>query len=446
MRKLFSGLLGFLARQTVHRFHPAIIAITGTVGKTSTKDAIAIVAALRGTTRKNAGNLNNEIGVPLTVFGKRESSGLNPFFWLGVFLGALGKIIRGGKYPEFLVLEMAADHPGDIAYLTWIAKPTIGVVTAISPVHMQFYPDIAAVTKEKFGVIAPLGNTDIAVLNSDDARVKAFAKETKAHALLFGTAADADVRITSVEPTYGPALASGSRKSVLGSTVHLAIKEMNAGVFLQGVLGDVAGTSVAAAAAVGYALHIPLDSCAQALSQLRLPPGRMRLLEGTDDILIVDDSYNASPAAVVAALRNVAALNPSINRSVRRYAVFGHMAELGIQAEQYHAEMGRAVAEAQFDGLVVLGEFAHVVAAAAEAGGMTQERLFVAKHHEEAVAHIRTMLEPGDIVLIKGSQAARMEAIAAALLADPSLAGNLLVRQTPVWQKTRPVIRLHITE
>ncbi|MFA6512047.1 MAG: UDP-N-acetylmuramoyl-tripeptide--D-alanyl-D-alanine ligase [Patescibacteria group bacterium] len=445
MRKLFQGLLGFLAQRTVRRFKPTVVAVTGSVGKTSTKEAIAAVLARAGTVRKNSGNLNNEIGVPLTIFGKQGSAGVNPFFWLGVFFGAVWKLIRGGAYPKYLVLEMAADHPGDIHYLTWIAPPRIGVVTAVSPVHMQFYSSIGDVAKEKFGVIKPLTAEGFALLNADDEVVRNFASQTKAKVITFGKNEDATVRLSIATPAYGPPLPSNTRKAVLGVNVGLVHMNDAAEIFVQGVIGEGIAASLLAAAAVGHVVGVSLPQAAAALTGLRFPPGRMRLLEGMDDILLVDDTYNSSPRAVHAALQAVAALDPSMDRPVRRYAVLGHMAELGITAEQLHEETGRMVAEAAFDGLIVLGEHAHAVARGAEAGGMTQERLFIAKHHEQAIAHLHTLLEPGDIVLVKGSQAARMEAVVAALLKDPALAGELLVRQGAAWQKSKPVIRLNIT-
>lgn len=437
MRKLFHNLLGVLAHATIRRFAPTVIAVTGTVGKTSAKDAIAAVVERKGSVRKTAGNLNNEIGLPLAIFGKAKSAGPNPFFWCGVFFGALWKLVRGGAFPDFLVLEMAADHPGDIRYLTWIAPPRISVITAITPVHMQFYRSLAELAEEKFAALKALDGSGTAVLNGDDPTVRAFSDRTAARTLTFGYGQEHTVHVRDVRVEYGPPLPSGARRAVLGTTLTFTRKgEGDVSVLLQGVLGAGFVMNALAAAAVGIAVDIPLRDAAEALSSIRFPRGRLRLLDGVDDLLLVDDSYNSSPAAVTLALEAVAGCDPSLERPVRRIAVLGTMAELGLSAERAHEEMGRAVAQEKFHGLVAFGQYAEATVRGAEAEGMAQEGIFHAKTHEEAIAHVKTVAQPGDIVLIKGSQnAARMEIVTAGLLRDPELAAELLVRQGKEWKK-----------
>jgi UDP-N-acetylmuramoyl-tripeptide--D-alanyl-D-alanine ligase len=440
MQAIVKRILRTLAHATIRRFQPTVIAVTGSVGKTSAKDAIAAIAGLRGTVRKNAGNLNNEIGVPLAIFGREKSAGVNPFFWFRVLCGALWKLVRGGAYPKYLVLEMAADHPGDIAYLTRIAPPDIGVVTAISPVHMEFYRNIDQVTEEKFGVIRPLTEKGFAILNGDDERVRPFASHTEARAILYGRMRG-DVRASDEAVRYGPALHSGARRSVLGMDVMITVGQEKEKTFLSGVIGEGFVLSALAAVAVGTALNVPLKESAAAIGSLRFPPGRMRILEGADDLLLIDDSYNASPKAMAMALAAVAGLDPSAGRPVRRFAVLGSMAELGGFAPEAHKQVGREVALQHYDQFIAVGRSAREMVQGAEAAGMPSDASYLAESHEAAVAHLKTVMQPGDVVLIKGSQASRMERVTRALLKDRSLAPELLVRQGKEWEKKTTTAR-----
>src|SRR3989344_958259 len=190
MKKLLEAILNIAARLILKKYKPEIIAVTGSVGKTSTKNAIFAVLASRFRTRASEGSYNNELGVPLSIIGGR-AQGKNIFGWFGIFLQALFLIlIKNKNYPDMLVLEFAADHPGDIEKLSKLVRPRVGVLTAIAPAHTQFFKTLENIKEEKSKLIKMLPSDGVAVLNIDDAMVAQLALITKVKVLTYGEGAD----------------------------------------------------------------------------------------------------------------------------------------------------------------------------------------------------------------------------------------------------------------
>ncbi len=428
MKRIIEWKLKLFACWVLKKYKPVIIGVTGSVGKTSTKEAIFTVLSSKFRVGKNIGNYNNEIGLPLSILGL-ESGKKNPFAWLGVFIKALLMLLVTKRdYPEYLVLEMGADKPGDIKYLVSMAPPSISVITAIGQVHTELFGSLDKVIREKQHIITSLKKDNIAVLNTDDSLVVQTQEKTRARVVSFGFSEQAMVRASEVAISAGPSADPWIDQQIKGVSFKLQYKGSTVPVFLPLVLGQHQIYSALAAAAVGIALEMNLSDIAGALGKYQSPPGRMRLLPGIKHTSIIDDSYNSSPMAAKAAL----SVFDSIKVSGRKFVALGDMLELGSYTEEGHREVGKAVAPIA-DMLVTVGERAKLIAQAAVEAGLPQEAVFSFADTLPAGKFIQQRLRQGDIILVKGSQGARMERIVKELMAEPLRAKELLVRQSGPW-------------
>jgi UDP-N-acetylmuramoyl-tripeptide--D-alanyl-D-alanine ligase len=201
MRKLLKNILKVLAVLTLKKYQPGVIGITGSAGKTSTKEAVYAVLKQERIVRRSQGNFNNELGLPLTILSAADKV-VGALFWPKIIIKAIGRLIFSDKdYPEVLILEMAADRPGDIKYLTDLAKPHIGVITAIGdiPVHVEFYSSPEAVAREKAHLIESLPANGFAALNYDDEIVYNLRSRTRAHLITYGFNEGADLKLSNLE-------------------------------------------------------------------------------------------------------------------------------------------------------------------------------------------------------------------------------------------------------
>ncbi len=423
---LLQSILRSLARRILARYHPKVVGITGSVGKTSTKEAVAAVLAERYRVRANRKNYNNELGVPLSIIGA-ETGGRNLLRWLRAFGRAISLLTaRDSHYPEVLVLEMGADQPGDIRYLTSFVTCDVGVVTAVGPVHLEQFRTLEAVAAEKKVVVSHLPRTAVAVLNGDDPAVSAMAADTRAFTLTFGTGEAATVRGIEIEPTWR---GTDQGQTAAGLSLKIVYRGAVVPVLLPGVLGAHQAYAALAAAAVGIALDVNLHQVVQGLTKFTPPPGRMHIIPGIKQTFLIDDSYNSPPPAALAALEALAALPVPGTR----WAILGDMAELGPASVSGHEEVGRAAAR-HADYLVTVGELAKEMARAARAAGMSEDKIFRFNNAVEAGRFVQGELKANSIVLIKGSQVARMERAVEELMAEPERAAELLVRQGPEWK------------
>lgn len=358
------------------RFEPLVVGVTGSIGKTSAKEAIANVLSARGRTVRTAGNQNNEIGVPLTL-------------------------LRIGVDDTNVVLEMGMYVGGEIAQLARLARPEIGVVTAILGVHLSRIGSIQAVEDAKAELVEALPSSGVAVLNADDPRVRRLAARTEARVLTYGFAADADVGAEQVRSagTSGMTfqLRSTGARGVARASVSIP------------ALGRLSVHNALAAAAVGIAAGMSVTDIVAALSTGWSAPHRGQLIEA-GGVTIVDDSYNASPASVAAALDLLAGL-PG-----RRVAVLGEMLELGDSAEAGHLEAGAAAA-ATCALLIAVGRGAWAIAAGARRAGMAPACVIEVEDRAAALAELGSALAPGDVVLVKASRGAELDLLVDALAA-----------------------------
>jgi len=348
------------------RFDPLVVGITGSIAKTSTKEAVATVLGAAMPTLKNEGNLNNEIGLPLTVLRLQSSH-------------------------RAAVLEMGMYVGGEIRDLAAIGRPEIGVVTAVQPVHLSRIGSIEAIERAKGELVEALPPDGVAILNADDERVRRMASRTRARVMTYGFADDADVRAENVESRGADGMAFDV---IAGDDRRPAVIP---------TLGRLAVHNALAAVAAGLAAGVPIDGIAAALARGWSAPHRAQLVRA-GEVTIVDDSYNASPASVAAALELLAGL-PG-----RRVAVLGEMLELGSDHEDGHRRTGEAAA-ALTDDLVVVGTGAAPIVVGARAAGMKDDRVTLVADRDEARDRLVGMLRPGDVVLVKASRGIALDVL-----------------------------------
>jgi UDP-N-acetylmuramoyl-tripeptide--D-alanyl-D-alanine ligase len=430
MKKLIQLKLKILSKIILAKYKPAVIGITGSVGKTSAKEAIYTVLSKKFNIRRNIKNYNNEIGVPLTVIGA-DSPGRSMFGWIGVFIKALKLILsKDENYPEILILEMGVDRPGDMKYLHNIVKCKIGVITLIGPVHLEFFGHIKNIQNEKSELIKNLPADGWAILNYDNEKTRQIANVSRAKILTYGFDEGARVRAQEVIFSFTEKQGINNLK---GTSFKLSYNGSFVPVLLPKVIGYGVVYAALAGAAVGIAYGMNLVSISEALRAYDSPRGRMNLIPGIKNTLIIDDSYNSSPQSAIAAL-NIVKMIPGA-KNMRKFVVLGDMLELGSYSEEGHRLVGKQVVKAKINKLIVVGERARDIARGAEEAGMGSDYIFQFPDPETAGRFLQNRIKEGDLILIKGSQGVRMEKIVKEIMAEPWRSKELLVRQDELWLK-----------
>ncbi len=426
-KKIVATILRFEARLLLSKYRPRVVAITGSVGKTSTKDAVFEVVAASAHARKSEKSFNSEIGLPLTILGQ-PNAWSNPLRWAETLVDGLMLYASRHPYPEWLVLEVGADRPGDIRSLAKWLRVDVAVITRLPevPVHVEFFDSAEAVLEEKASLINALKQDGALVLYADDKKVAALRERAPhAHSITFGFSEGADVRAHGVEIIFTDNKPAGIR-------AHVKAQGDSGILEVKGTIGAHALMPALAAVAVGKALGKPLPEILEALKGYVPPPGRMHLIEGEKDTIIIDDTYNSSPAATHAALEALALVSPA--QTGRRIAVLGDMLELGRHSVEEHRKVG-AVVVGKADILMTVGFRARDIAQGALDNGLSDGNIFQYEDAARAGRELEAMLKEGDVVLVKGSQSMRMERIVEEVMQDPSHADDLLVRQDAEWRK-----------
>ncbi len=423
LKRTLQRLLGSLARAVIRKYRPKIIAITGSVGKTTTRAACVAVLSTRFRVRGSDKNYNNELGVPITILGC-DAPGRSPFAWLGIFLKGLWLLFENDAlYPQVLVLEMGADHPGDLAYLISIAPPDIGVVTAVSAAHTEFFSSIDGVLAEKKIVVTSLDADKAAVINADDEQLNKIVEEIRAPVVSYGFSDNASVHGREVMVRYD---AEGRPE---GMEAQMLLDGQEIGLMVPRALGRPVIYSALAAAAVGRAMLLDVAEIQLGLATFDPPAGRMRIIDGVKRTTLIDDTYNASPRAAREALDILA----QVRSGGRRVAVLGDMLELGALTEEAHREIGRHAAQLGVNLLITVGVAAHFIADEARAAGLDESAVFSFDASPEAGVFLQDRMHEGDVILIKGSQGVRCEKIVKEVMAEPLCAEKMLVRQGAGW-------------
>lgn len=434
MKTILQKILTVLAKAYLAKYKPKIVAVTGNTGKTSTKEMIAAVLFTEGGSasggsykiRMSGGNLNNELGMPLAILGdfaeEYYERGGTSGFWLKVILRSWAGLFFEKSYPEILVLEYGADHPGDIAKLAENFKPDVAVVTAIGeiPVHVEYFSSPEELADEKSKLVKALEPVDFAVLNHDDLAVLEMKEKTKSKVKTFGFGEGAEVKISDFDFKVG---VDGAPEGVVFKIHH---GEGFTPFHVLGSLGKSQAWSAAAATAVGLIFGLNLVKISDALSAYRGPAGRLKILKGIKNSFLIDDTYNSSPASAHLALETLKALPAQ-----RKIVILGDMLELGKYSIQTHREAGN-FAGTFTDLLVTVGTRAKFIAEAA-GNQIAKENILSFDTSLEAAPKIKELIKEGDLILVKGSQGMRMEKIVEEIMAEPEKKRELLVRQSKRW-------------
>jgi UDP-N-acetylmuramyl pentapeptide synthase len=424
-RKLVVFILTWEARTVIRLRRPSIVAVTGSVGKTSTKDAIYSVLCEHAHVRKSEKSFNSEIGVPLTILG-RPNAWDNPLRWLQNLFDGLLLVVLKTRYPDWLVLEIGADRPGDIRSIAAWLPIDIAVITRLPevPVHVEYFDSPEQLLEEKASIISGVKPSGVLILSADDERVSGLRERAMGRTLsTFGFSPHADVRADM------PSTLLDADGRIVGMHAQIKTKDDYVEMTLRGAVGAHAFLPMLAAVAAALSLDMKLADAVAALERNYVPPpGRMHLIAGMRGSVIIDDSYNASPAATEAALEALG----HIKTAGRKIVVLGDMMELGRYSIDEHRRIGSHAAK-MADILITVGIRVRESALAALSAGMTERTILQFEDAEGAGAELSRTLAGGDIVLIKGSQAVRLERAVKIAMAEPARASELLVRQEQEW-------------
>ena len=435
-KKIVVWILVTEARLVLRKYKPKIVAVTGSVGKTSTKDAIYTILSSVTFVRKSEKSFNSEIGLPLTILGC-PNAWSNPFAWLGNFIEGMKLIVLPNHYPRTLILEVGADRPGDIKNIVRWMKPDVAVITKLSdvPVHVEFFASPEEVKKEKGFLASAVKSGGALILNADDLDVVAFGQKTlmqnSPRTITYGYKNQATLKASGYKIIY-------KKRKGVSYPAGISYK-INSGetISVHGTIGMQNVYTTLAALAVGFSEGLPIASMAETLEKHESPPGRMKIIEGINQSTIIDDSYNSSPIAQKAALETLHDIktNSGGTGGGKKIAILGDMLELGSFSVAEHKAVGEKVAEV-CSMLITVGVRARVMREAAIAAGMSEGRTMSFEDSRAAGEYTKSIVAPGDVVLVKGSQGTlRMERAVEAIMAHPEDKKRLLVRQEEEWQK-----------
>jgi len=429
LKKSIEQYLRVSARHLLKRKRPLVVGVTGSIGKTTTKDAIATVLAAKHRVWKSQKNYNNELGVPLTILGL-DTGGRSVTKWILIMFRALVRSLFLRNYPKALVLEMGIDRPDDMDYLLSIVRPQVGVLTTVGPTHLEFFDSINHIVEEKGKLLQAIKPKGSVVVNYDDERLRKFSEQVRAPVISFGFQDGATVRGIINDDTL---LVDSDKwlQTPAAGRVGITFKVEHDGktvpVRLAGV-GLPQAYAALAAIAVGLSQKMNLLEIAKALQGFKPLPGRMRLIEGVKSTMIIDDTYNSAPASALAALNFL----DKVRCSGAKIAVLGDMLELGIYTEEGHRQVGRRAAEV-VECLFTVGRRAKFIAQAAKEAGLSRVRSF--NSYEDIGEVLEDELNELDVVLIKASQGIRLEKLVKDVMAYPEKAPQLLVRQSQRWEQ-----------
>lgn len=408
LKKIIVSILIFESKIILKKYKPRVIAVTGSVGKTSTKDAIYTALSKSIFIRKSEKSFNSEIGLPLTIIGCKNGW-YDISAWLKNILEGLELIMFREDYPKCLVLEIGADHPGDIESVSRWLSSDIVVINKVSdiPVHVEFFPNAQAVLKEKMALAKSLKKDGVLIIYSDDKKIVNESKNFKQKILSYGIESEADIKGLNIVNDINN-----------GISFDIRNKDKIFNFNIKGVLGSQQVYPILASIAVAEASNIPIDIAIESLKNHIYPRGRMNIIDGINNSKIIDDSYNSSPDAVNEALKTLA----SLQGVSRKIAILGDMMELGKFSSDEHKK--------------ILEYSAKVCDIVITVGPRTKNVIDKAISFDNAFdagEYIKSIIKDNDIVLIKGSQSMRMERVCMAIIKDTYKMRDLLVRQEDEW-------------
>ena len=431
LKKIIVYILTLEAKLVLKKYKPKIVAITGNIGKTSSKDTIYTVLASSFFVRKSEKSFNSEIGIPLTILGL--PNGWNDIFaWLKNIIDGLKLIILKNHYPKWLVLEVGADRPGDIKSVSNWLKPDVVVMTHLPdvPVHVEFFNSVEDVIKEKSYLVKALKENGVFIINGDDK------KATAMKVLAKDPSTQTDKKIFTYGFSNGESVIASNENIIYknnkptGISFRVDYSGNSIPVELDGVIGKQHIYPVLSAFAVGISQGLNIVNMEKALIEHESAQGRMRLIEGINNSTIIDDSYNSSPTAVVEALNTL----KKIETNGRKIAVLGDMMELGNYSYEEHIKIGK-LAKQSADILITIGVRSKHIAQSANEEKMKKKDIFEFNDSTSAGDKLIKILKENDVVLVKGSQSIRAEKVVERAMARPEQKFRLLVRQEEEWKK-----------
>jgi UDP-N-acetylmuramoyl-tripeptide--D-alanyl-D-alanine ligase len=418
LRAFVLRVLKILAKKRLSKYQGKIVAVTGSIGKTSTKDAIFKVLNTQFRVRRSQKSMNSEFGLLLTILdidSGYSNAGKWVWYLFKAFLHSMSK-----DTSDILLLEYGVDKPGDMDFLISVAKPDIAVVTSIAPVHLAEgqFKSLDEIFEEKSKLAFSLRENGVAILNIDNEYLESLSKKIpKRRILTYGVNSESGFRISSVSSDI-----SGIRFSLFNKDQRVALEAP--------VLGDFEVYVLSPAYICGHVFGMKDEDIAEALKRFSLPPGRMNVIEGINDITMIDASYNSSPEALKEAL-NV--LDKVAQKGQRKVAILGQMNELGDRSRDLHMSVGESLPK-YCDILIAVGGDAKYFKDAAISKGMDEKSVFFASNVKEASRLYEGILKKGDLLLVKGSQnRVRLERFVKDFMANPEMAKELLVRQEKEW-------------
>jgi len=431
MKTIFKKVIVYILRLEslliLSKYKPKVIAITGSVGKTSTKDAVYAVISQFAYVRKSAKSYNSEIGLPLTILGC-PNGWSDPSVWIKTLGKGLWLFLMPHKYPKWLVLEVGVGKPNDMKNTaSWLETDAV-IITAIgqTPAHIEFFDSHKHLIEEKSGLIKTLKKDGLLVLNADDPDVLAMKTKTKNRTITYGFKEGTDVLGSGVDILYA---------SDAGQPQGIVFRVDEGGkslpVVIEGVFGRNHVYASLAALALASGLKLNMLSAIDSLKNYDVSPGRMRILAGIKNSRIIDDTYNSSPFACQSALETLGEV-----KAGRKVAVLGDMLELGKHTIEAHKDIGRVAKEnlrENVDILIVVGARAKSIKEGAVLSGMDGNKIPEFSNSREAGEYVKTLVEENDLVLVKGSQGMRMERVVEKILPEQANKSKLLVRQDEEW-------------
>ena len=409
--KILEAALWWESRLALRDHEPRVTAVTGSVGKTTTKDLIAAVLAQRYVVRKSPGNYNWGIHVPLAILGLRHAL-TNSLRWSSNLLRGFGSLRRRNR-PDRLVLEIAAARPGDLERIGRWLPTDIVVLTRFPevPMHLGAFESRERLLEEKSVLLSTLRDDGVIVVNSDDPDLMRIVERHRPsrRVITYGARNQAEVRGSRAEVVYD----DGVRRPT-GMSFEVEHGEESSSLFVPGILGSQHLYPVLAAVAAGAAEGIGLATAARAISSHAYQPGRMRIREGIRETVVVDDSFNSSPAS---AERALAALG-NLEIQGRKIAILGDMLELGSASREEHLKLGEHAARSA-DRVLAVGRVARWIAEGAERASMRPGGIQYCTDPGKACARAKALIEPHDVILVKGSQASGVKTMVEVLTIPP---------------------------
>lgn len=406
--KIIQKILRFMAKLVLKKRKPIVVGITGSVGKTTTKEAINKVLGTNFKVRSSAKNYNTEIGVALTILGCQvdySRSKILQFF--GVFFYWFRALFFDKNYPEILVLEMAADKPGDIKYFCDFIPITVGVLTDIGISHLENFKTKQILATEKGFLLRSVSEKGMAVYNWDNKTVREIGKKLSVNTIGYGLADEAEMRATDIVSKIE---ISENTQRIDGINFKLNYQGKVLPVRLKNSVGKGNVYSVLAALSVGIYFDLNLIEMIESLENFKSCSGRMTVIKGVNRSVIIDDAYNSAPSSLNLVLDLVEEI-----KAVRKIVILGDMLELGDEEKKKHEAVGKKVAKLKPDYFIVVGRRMEDAMQSYLKNSKNQENVLVFENSSEAKDLIKGLIKPGDLVLIKGSHGMAMNKIVEAL-------------------------------